>query len=104
MILSLEDRFIIKNQKICSVCKGEFYEGKGSKEKGGKRKVLDHDHLWQEISSGGSNLRRVTHQSHNINISQQYFMPVFKQNSNYDLKFILPTLTHMQKGGVVDDA
>ena len=105
MVLSAEDRLAIKNRKICWVCKGEFAEvDNGTKGKrGGRGKVRDHDHLWQEISSGGSNFRGVAHQSCNLNVSQQFFIPVFIHNSNYDLKFILPALARMHReGGGVD--
>jgi hypothetical protein len=101
MILSPEDRMAIKNKKVCWVCKGTNGKGKGAEGKGtkGKGKVHDLDHLWREISSGGSNFRGVAHQSFNVNVSQQYFIPVFIHNSIYDLKFILLALAHMDKGG-----
>jgi hypothetical protein len=38
---------------------------------GGKRMVMDHNHLGQEITSGGSNFRGVAHQSCNVNVRQQ---------------------------------
>jgi hypothetical protein len=38
-----------------------------------------------------------------VNVSQQFFIPVFIHNANYDLKFILPALARMHReGGGVD--
>lgn len=63
VILLPDDRLAIKKQKICLVCKGEFDEGRGGKGEWGMRKVIDNDHMWMEITSGGSNLR-VAHRGH----------------------------------------
>jgi hypothetical protein len=87
MNLLPEDEFAIKNQDICWVCKKKLNEGHA--------KTLNHDHLWQEISSRGCNFRRTAHKSSNLNAKQQYFLPDYMHNFNYDLKFILPALARL---------
>ena len=60
--------------------------------------------IYQEISSKGSNFWGVPQKSCNSNVNQQYVLPVYMHNSNYDLKFILPALARLQKGVVVNGA
>ena len=43
------------------------------------------------------------HLNCNLNVKQQY-LHIYIQNSNYDLKFILPALVHLKKGEVVHGA
>jgi len=50
----------------------------------------DHDHLSNPILSERSKFYDPAHKSYNLNVRQQYFLPVSMQNSKYDLKFILP--------------
>ena len=66
--------------------------------------VRDHDYLGNPIILGFSNFRGVAHQSCNLNVSQQLVLPVYIDNSSYDMKFILPALARLQRGGVVDGA
>jgi hypothetical protein len=45
----------------------------------------------------GSNFWGVAHKLFDLNVKQQYFLPVYIHNSAYDLKFILPALARLQK-------
>jgi hypothetical protein len=87
MNLSPEDELAIKNLEICWVCKRKINEGDA--------KSRDHDHLWQEYSSRGSNFQGLAHKLCNVNVRQQYFLPVYMHNSKYDLKSILPALARL---------
>ena len=46
----------------------------------------------------------MAHHSFNVNARQQYFLRVYVNNSNYNLKFILPAFAHLRIGEVVDGA
>ena len=67
---------------MCWACKGKFVEGSG------EVSVNIHNNLTNPILSEGSNFRGLAHNSCNLNVRRQYFLPVYIHNSNYDLTFI----------------
>ena len=95
MTLSDKEQLALEKGTICWVCRGALAP---------KDAVQDHNHLIDPNSTGKSNFRGWAHNSCNLKIKQQLFLPVFIHNSNYDLKFVLPALAHLQRNGTVDDA
>ena len=81
MILSQEDCLAIKNKKISWVCKGEFEEGKG-KGKGtkgirGRGKYATMVKYGRKFHQRVVTFVGVARQSRNVNVSQEYFVPIF---------------------------
>ena len=74
---------------MCWACKKKFVGGSED------MAVRDHDHSINPILPRRSNFQGVAHKSCNVNVAQQYFLPVYMHNSSYDLKFILPALAHL---------
>ena len=78
MSLSPEDELANKNKNMCWVCKRKSVDG--SRE----TPVCDHNDVSNPIllERGGSSFRELAHKSWNLKTEQQYFLLVYKHNSN----------------------